>query len=799
MSSSSSLPALRGAVSPLRLLAAALVVGTMGGLSVPVAAVPAAVTALLAAVVARRRGRGTRAHALWLVVAAAALAGALRGAVAEPPPAPPGFRETPVVLHGTVETAPRIRRDAAGGREALLRMRLSDEDRAALLRVRLAPSEAPPALLPGDGLRVAGRASAPRVPTNPGERDRRDALRREGVVLHVAVPSSGALHREAPVRPTLLQGLRREGARARRDLLRRLHAALPGRPRAAAVLAALLVGDRAGLPDDLADDFRHAGAAHLLAVSGLHVVLLVSSVAGLLEILRRRLWPGRRGRLATVVLVLLFVVAYAVVCGLATPVVRASLFVTVAVVGRHAGRRTGTLDHLAVAAAVVSAADPAQALSPGFLLSFSAVLGLCLLTQRFREALFAEWDLLARFPEALPGWRLRVHAWLAAGLSASLAAATGTAAVTAVFFGELHPAAPLSNLVAVPLVAVLLPAAALAALAGAPAAPVAGPLLDALTGALTTLLSRIGSLPGATLVPGPASPWVAAGVGAALVAVASSAPWRRRHLLVPAVCWMVLAVPQRAPPEGAAPSGPDLVALDVGHGVAVLLRGGAGGAVLYDAGGRLPGTAERVVAPALRALGATRLAAIAISHEDADHCGAVPELLAELTVGAVLVPAGFGGSAAGRRVLRASARHAVPVVHLGRGDRWELRDVRLRALHPFRNAVGPAENEGSLVLHATLGSGGSVLTALLPGDAEGRTLDALAADRTLPPAEVLLLPHHGRGPPEPQLRLSARCGARHRVASTPDTSPTEVPGALVTGRDGALLLAPRQAPKRLRP
>jgi competence protein ComEC len=248
------------------------------------------------------------------------------------------------------------------------------------------------------------------------------------------------------------------------------------------------------------------------------------------------------------------------------------------------------------------------------------------------------------------------------------------------------------------------------------------------------------------------------------------------------------------------PRGPSLVALDVGHGVAVLLRGGRGGSVLYDAGGRMPGTAERIVVPALRALGVRRLTAVAISHEDSDHSAAVPDLVERMPVGVVLVPAGFGGEPAGRRVLRACARRDVPVVHLARGDAWAVRDVALAALHPAAGASGPAENEGSLVLHATLGGPGErSLTALLPGDVEGTTLDALAADRTLPPAEVLLLPHHGRGDAAPQLRLAALCGARVLIASTPETARTAVPGALLTGREGALLVVPGRAPIRLVP
>jgi competence protein ComEC len=784
---------------PLRFLAGGLVAGAWCGLLWPLAAVVLSAIATVAACVARAR-KPARRHTLAVVAASALLAGAARGADALPAPAPEHFRETPCVLWAVAESSPRVRRDAAGGCESLLSARLDEPGgRRAALRIRLPDRATPPSILPGDRLRVVGRAAVPRPPGNPGQRDRRADLRRRGVVLELAIPTPAAItvDRADPGSPVVR--VRRFGAKLRSWLLQRLHRVLSDRPHARALATALLVGDRSLLRDDVAEAFRRAGAAHLLAVSGLHVVLLVGVVGAALETLRTRLAPGRRSGAVVLAITLAFVAVYAAVCDLATPVVRAALFVAVATVSRQLGRRTRTADHLAVAAAVVAAADPAQVLSPGFQLSFAAVLGLGTLTLRFREALFASWDLLARFPEAVPAWRLKLHAWLASGWSASLAAATATAPVTAWAFGELHPAAPLANLVAVPIVAMLLPAVALAALVGPAAAPVSGPLLDAGARALTSVLEPVAALPVATLEAAPQPVWgpaLAAGILAMSLRVR---PWRRRHLLAPLLAWLLLGTAPLVATRPAAAQAPSMVALDVGHGVAVLLLGGeGGGAVLYDAGGRLPGTAERVVAPALRALGVRRLDALAVSHEDVDHCGAVPELLARIPVGALLVPPGFGGSAAGRRVLRASARQGVPVQVLGRSDSWERPGVRLRALHPRAGSVGPAENEGSLVLHAELGGGpGPRLRVLLPGDIEGTTLEALSRDPTLPKSDVLLLPHHGRGPVAPQMRLADRCGAAHLVASTPATAPTSVPGALVTGRDGALRITPRRAPERL--
>jgi competence protein ComEC len=203
-----------------------------------------------------------------------------------------------------------------------------------------------------------------------------------------------------------------------------------------------------------------------------------------------------------------------------------------------------------------------------------------------------------------------------------------------------------------------------------------------------------------------------------------------------------------------------------------------------------------VIVPALRRSGVRRLAAVFVSHEDSDHCDAVPDVLEAFPVGEVVVPAGFGGAPAAETLFRHCHALRVPVREVGRGDVWERRDVRVRILHPRRDAAGPAGNVGSIVAHVTLADrSGRRLTMLLPGDLEDLPLDALAEDRTLPPADVLVLAHHGRGDPSPHEALARRLGARTLVASTSAKAGTDVRGALVTGRDGALRLRPGKPPQ----
>jgi competence protein ComEC len=431
-------------------------------------------------------------------------------------------------------------------------------------------------------------------------------------------------------------------------------------------------------------------------------------------------------------------------------------------------------------------------LDPGFQLSFAAVAGLALYTRGLRSALFPAVALYRKFPGAVTPARLRWMEGLASALSTSIAASAATAPTVAAVFGRLQPAAPISNLVAVPLAAVLVPFAGALALVGGCVPWLTAPLAAVAVLPLRAAVGAASRIPGATIETG-RPPSAAVVVAVLLLCVAA---WRIRRrarsgTLCVAVSWLVLAA---TPLAGARPSGPEIVVLDVGHGLSVLARSGDGGDVLFDAGGHVPGIGRRAIVPALRAMGVRRLGCVFLSHEDADHCSALPDLLAAVSVGEVVVPAGFGEDPLPGALVALCRGHGVPVTVVARGDAWIRRGVTVRVLSPCSGGAKGSDNETSIVAHVAVGDGGARVTALVPGDIEGAALRALASDPTAPAARVLLLPHHGRGDATAHVALARRLGADVLVASTSAAAGTGVAGALVTGRDGAVRVRPGEAP-----
>ncbi|WP_328702740.1 ComEC/Rec2 family competence protein [Belnapia mucosa] len=316
------------------------------------------------------------------------------------------------------------------------------------IRIRLRAND-PARPRPGDRLRVRALIRAPGGPTQPGGFDfQRHAwfsgLGGSGSALGPAEVLPGEA---APVFAGLRAGIEA-----------RVAAVLPGAP--GAVAAALLTGGQSAIPAGDLAAMRDSGLAHLLSVSGLHIVAVMGLGFWVLRALLA-LVPGLALRLplkpVAAVAALALGGAYMLLTGGQVPMLRSFLMAALGTLGLLAGRRVLTLRALALAAAVVLLVQPAAILGASFQMSFAAVL-----------ALIAGWDWLRpRLPAAGPGasWRRRL---ILAGfglVATSLLAGAATTPFGLHHFGRLQVYGVLANAVAVPLTSLLvMPAGMLAAL-----------------------------------------------------------------------------------------------------------------------------------------------------------------------------------------------------------------------------------------------------------------------------------------------------------------------------------------------
>ena len=580
-----------------------------------------------------------------------------------------------------------------------------------------------PELRLGDRVRLSATLEAPPPPRNPADFDYGAYLQRQGVWATAYLRDAEAVAFVAPsARPDLRLAAAVQG-HVRAAVARRVPSA-----EAQGVLLALLLGDRSAVGDGALDAFRETGLMHLLAVSGLHVLLVGMSLFVFLKpVLGRLGWRRRTVDVARGALTLALLGVYVLVTGASVSVVRAFVMASVAVLGVILQRRPDALNTLGFAAILLLLIRPTALLDVGFQLSFAAVAALVTLVPLFESALPAQ----AR--SGAPGF-------VTSSVTASLAATLGTAPVLLVHFGRVALGGLVLNLPAIPLTGATLGLGLGAVVTDAlPGVPAWFGALASVCGDLLLWTSQTGAdWLGALAIDGFLDrPLVVAALAAGLVALALA----RRPVARLRVATLALACLALGAWSSVAAPALDVVFLDVGQGDATLVTTPDGSAVLVDAGVKTPFSdqGERTVVPHLQRFGVERLDALVLTHADADHIGGAAAVLRAVSVGR-LVTNGHGGQTRLWAELRALADSlGVPVVAARAGDTLAVDPaVRLRVLGPARRH-GDA-NEASVVLHLQHGA----TRWLLTGDAEhGGEADLVRQYGAHLAADVVKVGHHG--------------------------------------------------------
>ena len=509
-----------------------------------------------------------------------------------------------------------------------------------------------------------------------------------------------------------------------------------------AVVAGIVLGERAAIGRDLADAFARSGTAHLLAVSGFNMTLVASAVA-----------LGLRGRLAPRAVA--FVTAgalgcYALLVGPSPSVLRAGVMALVASLGLALGRPSLGANALCLAVAALVALDAGNATSIGFQLSVAATAGLIAL----------------QVPISL---RLgRLPSILREGLATTLAASVPTVPIIAAAFGRISLVSPLANLIAVPLFAPLLALGMATAAIGAISEDAARPLGLA-SYAVATALRRVvelsAALPGASAeIPrGPTTGLALAVCALAIVlargpflALAGALAWGRRsaiHAEPPrpaefawrpsrrtlgvATAFGAVAILIAGSLVALRGSPTRLRALDVGQGDAFLLEH-SGAIVLIDGGpdpGRLLALLGGSLAPWQR-----RIDVVILTHAHTDHGAGLLAVLGRYDVGLAVEPRGLEDVALSRLWTEGTSRAGVPRRALGAGDRLRIGGIEISALAPNED---PRVEYRCLVLRVRYAG----VTALFTGDATDEALADLLLDPPALRSDVYVPPHHGADTP----------------------------------------------------
>ncbi|WP_310627190.1 DNA internalization-related competence protein ComEC/Rec2 [Limnohabitans sp.] len=540
----------------------------------------------------------------------------------------------------------------------------------------------------------------------------------------------------------------------------------------AGIVAALLVGDQAAIERADWDVFRATGVAHLMAISGLHITGLAWLVAWGVGWLWRRsdVWAPQRpwslwlpAPTAASVCAVLVALAYAVFTGWGVPAQRTVWMLAAVTLLRWQGVHWPWPQVWLSVCAVVLALDPWALMQAGFWLSFVAVGVLFASGPQSSADTMANGSAQA---QELNGWdtpvvavRQRQRGMLAFAWASvqrmwreQWLMSVCLAPLTLLLFHQVSVVGLFANLLAVPWVTLVVTPLCLLGLWVSPAWSLAAEALHV----LVWLLKACANLPWAQWSVPAAPLWAGAAALLGMALWVFRLPgWMRCFgvvLVLPVLCWQT-----PRPAHGTF----ELVATDMGQGHAVLLRT-ATHSLLYDTGPRYSAetdAGQRVLVPLLRAWG-ERLDRIVISHQDSDHSGGAPAVMAMQSQADVLT----------------SIATEHPLQQLGvmqrceRGQSWVWDGVRLEVLHPsaadYERKLKP--NALSCVLRVSglrqatqdpaqeAASGDSLwVSALLVGDIEAAQESALLHSGQALQADWLLVPHHGSATSSTQAFLQA--------------------------------------------
>ncbi len=518
----------------------------------------------------------------------------------------------------------------------------------------------------------------------------------------------------------------------------------------AALGQALLLGMRDGLPDELFEEFRETGTSHLLAISGMHVGILLGIALAASQ------WLLGRRRHYYLLAPLALIWTYALLSGMSPSAVRATIMGTVYLAALALGRPRAILPALGLAAAVMVALHPMVLTSVAFQLSFAAMAGIATIARPLGDRLIAVMQ---------PGSANRadphpITGFLAYSTAMTVAATLATLPLVVYYFGRVPLVGVPATMLALPALPAVLVSHAAAAFAGAAAGWLGVPFGWAawLTSSyVIAVVDAVARLPAASVETGRASPYLA-GMSCAVLAAAyvlsrrpewfataalslkggtsgmpgSSLRWGvAAAMIAAAVVWTVAL----AMPDGRM----RVIFADVGQGDATLIVTPNARSVLVD-GGPDREAAARLVGGALPFWDRS-VDAVVLTHPHDDHVRGLVEVIERYDVEHIVHRNLDHDGAAYDEWRRLVALEGAAELQAVQGTHFTLDGVLFEVLWPPRELLSGTSsdlNNASVVLRVTYGSTSFLLPADIHSDAEARLVQTMSID-----SDVLKVPHHG--------------------------------------------------------
>ena len=498
----------------------------------------------------------------------------------------------------------------------------------------------------------------------------------------------------------------------------------------AGIVQGIVTGNRDNLTDAFTSSLQRVGMSHTVAVSGMHLAFLAQLLAGL----------RGRGRRSTAVLTVLWAVLFSALCGHTPSVDRAAIMIVLLQSAPLFNRERDLATSLGVALMVLLFLNPFAANHIGLQLSFAAVAGIALASDRIQSRL-----LKALHLERAPGGKLKrllfkVPRFCVSTLSATLGASVLTIPLVAFYFDTCSLISPLANLMTLWAVGFIFVGGLLAGTAA-----IFLPGLGQIIALPVTWLARyVQSVVELLAIPNLSAlsmecmlyrMWL---VFLYLLLAAALVTRGKKPAVIP-LCTGVFTLLISVQAMAALIHMCDVlvVALDVGQGQSVILSQDNLFA-LVDCGGDEMENAGDIAADYLQSHGVSWLDMLILTHCHDDHANGVPRLLERMEVDTILLPAAEEDSPLAQEILALAEEKGITVTAV------EEDLVIYDQEKPLMWIYAPVEQEGETnELGLTVLAGGDDFHTLITGDmgasGERRLLELTA----LPKTQLLVVGHHG--------------------------------------------------------
>ena len=264
-----------------------------------------------------------------------------------------------------------------------------------------------------------------KAPLNPYQFNYKNYLKRLGIYHQVYLRNQVVL--AIPQSPNSIT----DYAETIREALNKRLEQLPFKAIELAFIKALLLGQRQDISSDVYEDYVNAGAVHILAISGLHVGILLL----ILQFIMKPLLYFRHGKFVSLVIILCVLWGFAIIAGLSHSVVRAVTMFSLFAIVKVLKRSSNSLNTLAVSAFILLLVRPGFCFDVGFQLSYAAVASIIIV----KPILDSWWHLKNKFFD-----------WFLDLFKVSIAAQIGVLPISLYYFHQFPGLFFITNMVVIP-------------------------------------------------------------------------------------------------------------------------------------------------------------------------------------------------------------------------------------------------------------------------------------------------------------------------------------------------------------